>query len=242
MITIDFDRLDITPGCRILDIGCGTGRHTCGAFRFRNVVAIGVDINFDDVFEARIRVENQERLGEHGVGICKVAVADIYHLPFRDNYFDLVICSEILEHLHDEKTAVSEAVRVLKPRKDLVVSVPNYLPERICWALSENYHNTENGHVRIYKKKALMDLLKRKGLKSWGHHSAHSLHVPYWWLKCLVGPEREDSRLVNLYHRLLVWDIMKHPSITRFLDRLFNPVMGKSLVVYLTKNDPKPQF
>ncbi|HUV76725.1 MAG TPA: SAM-dependent methyltransferase, partial [Desulfobacterales bacterium] len=66
---------------------------------------------------------------------------------------------------------------------------------------------------------------------------AHSLHTPYWWLKCLVGPEREDCRLVNLYHRFLVWDIMRHPWITRFLDRLLNPVMGKSLVVYLTKDD-----
>lgn len=239
MITIDFNRLNITPGSRILDIGCGTGRHTCGAFRFRNVVAIGVDINFDDVFEAQSRLKNQERLGEHGGGMCKVSVADIYHLPFRDNYFDLVICSEILEHLHDEKTAVSESVRVLKPYKDLVVSVPKYLPERICWTLSESYHNTENGHVRIYKKKALMDLLETKGLKPRGHHSAHSLHTPYWWLKCLVGPEREDSRLVNLYHRLLVWDIMKHPWTIRFLDRLLNPVMGKSLVVYLTKDGHK---
>lgn len=238
MITIDFNRLNIKPGCRILDIGCGTGRHTCGACKFRKVVAIGVDINFDDVFEAQSRLKNQERLGEDGGGVCKVSVADIYHLPFRDNYFDLVICSEILEHLHDEKRAVSEAVRVLKPGKDFVVSVPKYMPEGICWALSENYHNTENGHIRIYKKKALFDLLEKEGLKPRGHHSAHSLHSPYWWLKCLVGPEREDCRLVNLYHRLLVWDIMKHPWITRFPDRLLNPVMGKSLVVYLTKDDP----
>ncbi|MBW2197816.1 MAG: methyltransferase domain-containing protein, partial [Deltaproteobacteria bacterium] len=113
MITVDFDRLNITPGCRILDVGCGTGRHTCGAFRFRKVVAMGVDIKFDDVFEADSRLKNQERLGEHGGGMCKVSVADIYNLPFRDNYFDLVICSEILEHLHDEQTAVSEAARVL---------------------------------------------------------------------------------------------------------------------------------
>ena len=237
MITVDFDRLSIKPGSRILDIGCGTGRHIGGAFRLREVVAIGVDINFDDVIEAESRLKNQERLGEHGGGMCKVSVADIYHLPFRDNCFDLVICSEILEHLHDENTAVSEAVRVLKPGKHFVGSVPKYLPERICWALSHNYHNTENGHIRIYKKKALTDLLEREGLKLRGYHSAHSLHTPYWWLKCLVGPERVDCRLVNLYHRLLVWDIMNHPWITRLLDRLLNPVMGKSLVVYLTKND-----
>ena len=66
-------------------------------------------------------------------------------------------------------------------------------------------------------------------------HFAHSIHTPYWWFKCLTGPDRTDVRLVNLYHRLLVWDMMKHPPVTRFLDRLLNPVLGKSLVMYFRK-------
>lgn len=240
MITVDINRIcksdmgDLA-GYRILDIGCGTGRHTCAAFRFKKVTAVGVDINFDDVVETGIRLKSQEELGDHAGGAYGVAVADILSLPFGDHCFDLVICSEILEHIRDDKIAVSEAVRVLKPGRSLVVSVPRYLPERICWSISETYHRTENGHVRIYKKNTLIDLLERAGLKKWGLGFAHSLHTPFWWLKCIVGPSRDDSRLVNLYHNLLVLDMMKKPWISRFLDRLLNPVLGKSMVLYLRK-------
>ncbi|MBA4369929.1 MAG: SAM-dependent methyltransferase, partial [Desulfobacterium sp.] len=53
--------------------------------------------------------------------------------------------------------------------------------------------------------------------------------------KCFVGPTREDSVVVNLYKRFLTWDIMKKPLITRWIDRLLNPIVGKSLVLYFTK-------
>ena len=64
----------------------------------------------------------------------------------------------------------------------------------------------------------------------------HALHTPYWWLRCAVGKLRDDDHpLVRLYHRLLVWDIAKAPLATRLPDRLLNPVLGKSLVVYARK-------
>lgn len=241
MITIDLNRFfksepNRLSNCRILDIGCGTGRHTCAAFRFSRVAALGVDINFDSVVETRKRLDIHKTLGDNGGGESGVSVADVCALPFRDNSFDFVICSEVLEHIQDHKTAVSEAVRVLKPGMTLAVSVPRYLPERICWVLSDNYHTVRNGHVRIYKRKTLVDLLESAGLTFLGFHYAHSLHTPYWWLKCIVGPEHEDCRPVNAYHRLLVWDMMKKPWITQFLDKLLNPILGKSVVLYLKKN------
>jgi hypothetical protein len=72
-------------------------------------------------------------------------------------------------------------------------------------------------------------------VRRWGLHFAHSLHAPYWWLKCLVGPEREDSKLVNLYHRFLVWEMMKGRWFVRLLEHLLNPLLGKSTVFYLRK-------
>jgi hypothetical protein len=81
-------------------------------------------------------------------------------------------------------------------------------------------------------------LLTEAGTTVHACHHAHGLHTPYWWLKCLVGPERGNVFPVNLYHRFLVWDIMKRPWASRLLDRLLNPVIGKSLVVYATKDHP----
>ena len=235
MITVDFDRLPVKPGSTILDIGCGSGRHTCAASRLEKVTVIGSDVSFDEVVEAQNRLKEQENLGLNGGGLWAVLAADITGLPFPDDFFHLVICSEVLEHIPDQEKAVKEVIRVLKPDGDLVVSVPRYLPERLCWALSESYHRVPKGHIRIYKRKELIHLLEDSGSKLWASHFAHSLHTPYWWLKCLIGPARQDSALVNLYHRFLVWDMMKKPGLTRFLDRLLNPLLGKSIVLYLRK-------
>ena len=235
MITVDFNRLRIKPGYRILDIGCGTGRHTCEAFRFKKVFVVGADLSFDDICEAKNRLTFHERVGEHGDGGWATSVADITCLPFRQDAFDLVICAEVFEHVNDQQRAASEIIRVLKPGMNLAVSVPRYLPERICWALSDDYRNTDQGHVRIYKKSELIALLEGSGARKWAFHFSHSLHTFYWWLKCIVGPTRDDSWIVNLYHRLLVWDMMKRPRITRFLEKLLNAILGKSLVIYFKK-------
>jgi SAM-dependent methyltransferase len=237
MITVDFERLPIHQGHKILDIGCGSGRHTCAASRLKNVVVIGSDVRLDEVKEARNRLRYQEDLGEHGGGLWATLVADITGLPFPDDFFDTVICSEVLEHIPDQHTAIKEITRVLRPGGDLIVSVPRYLPERICWALSDSYHQNADGHIRIYKKKELIALIENSGSKLWASHFAHSLHTPYWWLKCLMGVNRQDATLVNLYHRFLVWDMMKKPWMTRFLDHLLNPFLGKSIVFYLRKEE-----
>ncbi|UCE52055.1 MAG: class I SAM-dependent methyltransferase [Desulfobacterales bacterium] len=235
MITVDFNKLNIQPGFKILDIGCGSGRHTCAAYQCRDVVAIGADINLRDLVTAKDRLNLHDQLGEHGGGTWGLSVADMTRLPFKNNYFDLVIASEVMEHIPEHENAAKEVIRVLKPGSMLVVSVPRYWPERICWGLSEDYCNSSQGHIRIYKSKELVALLEGFGLKKWAIHYAHSLHTPFWWLKCLLGPTRENSLLVNLYHRFLTWDIMRQPRGTRFLDNMLNPILGKSVVVYLRK-------
>jgi SAM-dependent methyltransferase len=235
VITVDFDKLSLQPGYKILDIGCGTGRHTCAAYALRGVIVVGADIDTADMCEARERLKLHEQLGEHGGGIWSLATADIHCLPFKDHVFDLVICSEVLEHLKAEQYAVREIIRVLKPGKNLVVSVPRFGPEYICWLLSNEYHSASDGHVRIYRARELIAILEKAGVRKWASHFAHSLHSPYWWLKCLVGPSRQDSVPVNLYHRFLTWDMMHKPPLTRFLDRLLNPLLGKSIVLYFRK-------
>ena len=239
MITVDFSRLSIKPGFRILDIGCGSGRHICAAYRLKNVVAVGADLNFNDLCQAKKRLQLHDQLGEHGGGIWTLSVADLRNFPFKDNYFDVVICSEVMEHITDHESAAREVIRVLKPGHNLVVSVPRYWPERICWAISQEYHDANQGHIRIYRKKDLINLFENCGVKKWACHFAHSLHTPYWWLKCFVGPTKDNSPPVNLYHRFLTWDIMNQPWITRWIEFLLNPILGKSIVLYFKKtNEP----
>jgi 2-polyprenyl-3-methyl-5-hydroxy-6-metoxy-1,4-benzoquinol methylase len=238
LLTVDFKRLDLKPGMNVLDAGCGGGRHLSEAFRANGVNVVGIDLNRDDALKALNTARIMRRAGEDGGGHALVLSSDITRLPFKDASFDVVICSEVLEHIPDHIQAAREIIRVLKPGKSLVVSVPRYFPERICWALSEAYHNEKGGHVRIYRKKELIGMLESTGVQCISTSFAHALHSPYWWLKCLVGHKKEDSRIVNLYHRFLVWDIMKKPKLTRTLDRILNPFIAKSIVLYMKKGDP----
>ncbi len=237
MITVKFDRLNIQPKEKVLDIGCGSGRHVGEASRYNGATVIGADMNFNDLVEARNRLNFIKNCGEHGGGERGISAADITALPFESNSFDHVICSEVMEHIPDESTAARELDRVLKPGGNMIISVPRFLPEKICWILSKEYYNANGGHVRIYKKDKITSMFEKLGLIKQGEHYAHSLHTPYWWLKCLVGPGRDDSLPVNLYHRLLTWDIMEKPRLTRSIDKLFNPILGKSLVLYFKKPD-----
>ena len=235
MLTVDFAKLDLPAGSYVLDAGCGAGRHLSEAFRFKGVNVVGIDRNKADADTANRTLNVMRVEQEDGRGGKLVCTSDITRLPFADGSFDVVICSEVLEHIPDHRQAIAEVIRVLKPGRSLVVSVPRYLPERICWALSEDYHNEEGGHIRIYRTGDLINLLERAGTTCVDKGWAHALHSPYWWIKCMVGHKNDSSLPVRLYHRFLVWDIVKKPLLTRTLDKLLNPLIAKSVVLYCRK-------
>lgn len=158
-----------------------------------------------------------------------------YDLPFPDGAFDCVILSEVLEHLHEERRALAEVSRVLRDGGVLAVSVPRTGPEAICWALSREYRNSPGGHVRIYLRSTLRRLLESGGYRIVGSHYAHALHSPYWWLRCALGLDNDRAWPVELYHRLLVWDLMQKPVVTRVIENVLNPLIGKSVVFYAVK-------
>ncbi|MDD9300982.1 MAG: class I SAM-dependent methyltransferase [Desulfobacter sp.] len=236
MITMDFKRLNIGADDRVIDIGCGEGRHTIRACQEKGAVCTGGDFGFDNLVTTKGKLEFHQEINDLSCREWNLSCLDITALPFKSKSFDVVICSEVLEHIPDDAKAMQELARIVKPGKTLAVSVPRAWPEKICWQLSDEYFNANMGHVRIYKKDEIIERIKANGFKFKGYHFAHSIHSPYWWLKCLVGPNRTDSLPVNLYHRLLVWDLMKKPKITAWVDQLLNPVLGKSLVLYFQKN------
>lgn len=232
MLTIDFERLGLRAGDLVLDLGAGTGRHAFEALR-RGARVIAVDLSHADLAQARDWLGAMVAAGEVGTGGDSLAVrGDALRLPFADATFDRVIVSEVFEHIPADEAAIREVRRVLKPAGTAAVSVPRFWPERLCWALSDEYHSNPGGHVRIYRASELAAKLEGAGFAVQATHHAHALHAPYWWVKCAVGPRREDHPLPRLYHRFLVWDITARPRATRALERVLNPVLGKSVVVY----------
>jgi Ni,Fe-hydrogenase I cytochrome b subunit len=103
-------------------------------------------------------------------------------------------------------------------------------------ALSDEYHHTPGGHIRIYRRSVLAGRLRAAGLELYGSHHAHALHSPYWWLRAVVGVTNDSHLLVRAYHRLLVWDITSHSPVTGVPEAVLNPVLGKSVVLYARKS------
>jgi SAM-dependent methyltransferase len=236
MLTVDFARLAVGPGERVLDLGCGGGRHAFEAAR-RGARVVAMDTDRGELDRVTATFAAMAEAGEIPAGASGRAVAgDATRIPFPDGAFDKVIAAEVLEHLPADQTAMNEITRVLRPGGAAAVTVPAWLPERICWRLSDEYHNNEGGHIRIFTRRELVTKLTRSGLTVGGHHHAHALHSPYWWVKCAVGVPADDHPLASGIHKILVWDIMRKPAITRLADRALNPLIGKSLVVYADKH------
>ena len=233
MLTVNFDWLPLAPGQRCLDVGCGEGRHTLSAYLKPEVEVVGVDLGMADLRTAHARIDDMANYAPEGSVLF--AQADGLCLPFADASFDRVICSEVLEHIPNYLSLLEEIDRVLKPGGQLCISVPRAWPEWICWQLSRDYAKTPGGHIRIFNRKHLQREIERQGYQCYHHHGAHGLHAPYWWLRCLFWSRGDDQWLVRKYHQMLVWDLLKRPPLTRWMERLLDPWMGKSVVMYFGK-------
>ena len=235
MLTVDFDRLGVGPGTRVLDLGCGMGRHSHEALR-RGATVTAADLDTEALAHVEAVATAMLEAGEVTPGgSLEIAVANALDLQFAAGSFDVVIVSEVFEHIPEDQAAMAEVRRVLRPGGAGAITVPRYLPEAVCWMLSTEYHSNEGGHVRIYQGDVLQDRLRNAGLLVTGTAHAHALHSPYWWVKCAVGVRRDDALPARLYHRFLVYDMMRRPAWSRALEAALNPVLGKSLVVYIER-------
>jgi SAM-dependent methyltransferase len=235
MLTVDFDRFDLRPGHRLLDLGCGGGRHAFEALR-RGASVIALDSSLDELRHVRAVLRAMSDTGELQPDASGGVVhGDALALPFPDASFDRVIASEVLEHIWADELAIAELVRVLRPGGRLAVTVPAELPERLCWALDTSYHDAPGGHIRIYRERDLEAKLARGGLSPRGTHRAHALHSPYWWMRCAVGVGNDRAWPVRKYREFLEWQIVTQPEWVGTVDRALNPLLGKSLVVYTEK-------
>ena len=133
MLTVDYTRLGIGPGSTVIDVGCGAGRHSFEAYR-RGADVIAFDQNAEELADVDTMLQAMGQAGEAPKSAkAQVVVGDALALPYPDATFDTVIASEILEHIPDDDAAIAELIRVLKPGGSLAVTVPRWLPERICW-------------------------------------------------------------------------------------------------------------
>ena len=140
MLTVDFARLGLRAGDRVLDLGCGGGRHAFEAHR-RGASVVALDRSTSETAACAALMAAMRAVGEASSAVLGTAVkADGLALPFPDGAFDRVVAAEVLEHVVEDTRAMAELARVLRPGGTLAVTVPRWFPEQVCWALAEDYH------------------------------------------------------------------------------------------------------
>lgn len=236
MLTIDYELLGVRGEHQLLDVGCGEGRHSWAAYSKFDCRVCALDMGQPGLSKTRYMfgvLDNEHNLTGRWVAVR----GDAMRLPLKDSAFDRVICSEVLEHVHDDGQSLKELVRVLKSGGILAVSVPTYLTESIYWRLSKDYSNTPGGHVRKYKPVDIVNMLRQQNLQVYCVRYKHSLHSIYWLLRCVFGINNDGALIPSLYHRFLVWDLKTRTRPVRFLDNVCNRFFPKSVVVYAKKGE-----
>ena len=233
MLTFNLTKYELNESGIMLDVGCGEGRHIFGIMQEHpEMKCIGLDMDNDSLHKAEEGYEYFKSISNVGAEFLK---GSAYSLPFLDNSLDLIVCSEVLEHLHQYNDAVKEIHRVLKPGGKFYASVPAAWPEKICWALSKDYQNQPGGHLRIFNQSGLVSEIEESGFKFLSSDRFHSIHAPYWWLRCFFWNTQDSNFVVNGYKKMLERHILKKPFFLDFIDKMFNPFLGKSFSMYFEK-------
>ncbi len=238
MLTVDFGLLPVENGETVLDLGCGPGRHTWHVCKMDGCTVYAMDY---DVIELQ---KNRYMLGlMHAKDEVRsrwaMVQGNAMGLPFQDGSFDKIVCSEVMEHVLDDRMAASELFRVLKEGGLLAVSVPAWMMESVYWKLSDAYHTNPGGHIRIYRESQLVSLLQENEFKVYAVRYKHALHSVYWLLRCLHGVRNEKALIPRVYHKFLAWELDSKSWFFRRLESVFNHIFPKSVVVYVRK-EPQP--
>ncbi len=233
LLTVDLDRLRIRSGEKVLDVGCGEGRHCFGALEHgAHVVGLDLDLASLKASAGKLRQRAAER-GRLGA----LVHGNAFRLPFADGAFDEVICSEVMEHVHDYRGAARELARVTKPGGCLAVTIPTATSENLYLRVGDDYFESPGGHIRIFRPRQLALGLAEAGLATIGVGFAHALHTPYWVLRSIAGlPRADENALVQLYRRFLLLATQSH-FLTR-LEGVLNYCFPKSLILYAEKRRP----
>lgn len=231
MLTVDFDRLDVRDGHRVLDAGCGGGRHTFRSLACKSMVW-ATDMSKKEIKEVKLGVWDRRDQG-YVEGKCLAFQGDIFKLPFPDGFFDRIIIAEVMEHLYEDEKALAELVRILKPGGRVAVTVPTCFTERVYRLLSDEYFNTPGGHVRIYHPFELAQKITGHNLKIYDVSFAHAFHTPYWILRCIFGLHDNTAVIPKAYHWWLVQASIS-PFMRKF-EKIFDHFFPKSIVLYAVK-------
>ncbi len=179
------------PGQRVLEVGSGGGPGM-RALQNSGVVYFPLDIPF----------KNVQRLKQQAAMPVFPLCGDVFYLPFQTDSLDVVILSEVLEHLETPVPALQEIRRALKPGGTLLISVP--YKERISYQVCVHCNRLTpfNAHFHSFDEQKLRAFLKAGGLRpirlfAQNNKIADRLHLNIWLRFLPYRAWRFTDRIIN---------------------------------------------
>lgn len=224
--------LNLKPESKILDIGCGRGAILIPLWE-NGHQAVGVDPKLDDLLKL---LDDSESLAKFKPFVTR---ARGENLPFETNVFDIVICSEVLEHVQHPGLILKEIHRVLKPSGTLCITVPGYLTERLFGIMHPKWFDY-SGHKNVFRKKRLLSVLSDCGFNPLRVQGKRGFYTYFWFFHCLVrtkytciGQPVEHERLTKALFSS--WRFLEKLKLNKYLEELANKLLPKSIHVYCLK-------
>jgi len=195
--TVDELIANVKKADKVLDIGVGTGRLLK---HISQVEKYGIDISFNYL----------ERLIETDIDVC---MGNIEDLPYLDDFFDVIVCSDVLEHVIDLKVAISEISRVLKKDGVFILRVP-YKEDLAQYLSAESPYNYV--HIRNFDEYELEILFCR----------VFDFSIKKKIFDYAMYPDRLKAKKVLRGRAMIV-------NLLRILVRLFPAIKNKVLGLFL---------
>lgn len=212
---------------KILEAGCGSGRKCIGlAEKFPDSKIIGIDLSTKTL-----------KIAKKGAKIRKLTnvtfkKSDIFNLPFKKNYFDVVFNTGVIEHFEDYREIICEMKRVAKKEGKIIIAVPNKLN---LFHLVYNYFDQKLLKTRRYGLELLFTPWELKsvscalGLKNIEHDG----YNPFYRLSKFIYSNNPFLRMLQRLFR--VFAVMAHYVVTIPLDFIlrqrFSRYFGWEIVV-----------
>jgi SAM-dependent methyltransferase len=219
----------VKPGMQVVDIGCGDG----GYINFCS--SRGADVTFVDIQEAKVAALEERLKQRNDGGTVKGIVSDCDPIPLENHYADLVISTEVIEHVRDPKKVLTEIVRIGKPDAYYVITVPDARGENMVLDIAPPEYFQEPNHINIFTSDEFEQLAEDCGLEVIRHEYLAGFWAIFFLLKWATS-EPGENLLTNVHPATTLWtqtwhEVMQHPNGPRIRHALDNALPRGQVIV-----------
>jgi ubiquinone/menaquinone biosynthesis C-methylase UbiE len=223
----------VSPGMRVVDVGCGVGQYSNFCAR------LGAEVTALDIQEDKL-ASLGANLPESVPGSIKGIVSDCDPIPLPDNFADLVVCTEVLEHVPSPQGLCAEMLRIVKPGGKLVISVPDDRSEQLIKEVAAPSYFEEPNHIRIFSRDSFTRLILESGMeieRTEATGAFWSMFFLFKWATALPG----ESLIDDVHPVTQAWaetwhELLKLPDSDSIV-RAMNDALPKSQFIIARKQN-----